>query len=208
MRLSASLVTLSMVACGPQDSLLTNDTDTDTAVQEDGLDEYQVTVVTTLGEFTLQLDWENAPITVDNFMAYASSGFFDGDDGLGATTFHRIIDNFMIQGGGYTADGVKKQTLDPIINEGDNGLSNLRGTIAMARTSDPESATSQFYINHVDNTYLDYGGPSAPGYAVFGSVIAGLDVVDIIATVATNANDEPTEQPIVIEDLVTWLDQP
>jgi cyclophilin family peptidyl-prolyl cis-trans isomerase len=145
-----------------------------------------------MGNIVIQLDPELAPITVDNFYAYVDGGFYDGTDGLGATTFHRVAAGFVIQGGGVTEEGVMKGTMSPIVNESGNGLTNARGTIAMARTSDPDSATSQFFINLVDNFALD----TPPGYAVFGEVVEGLDVVDAIGAVATTM-DEPNE-PIVI----------
>ena len=134
----------------------------------------------------------SAPVSVENFLGYVESGFFDG------TVFHRVIPGFMIQGGGYTADGRKKPTREPIRNEADNGLENLRGTVAMARTNDPHSATAQFFINTVDNGHLDHRGKNAAGwgYAVFGKVVAGLDVVDAIAAVETRGS-APAE-PVVI----------
>jgi peptidyl-prolyl cis-trans isomerase A (cyclophilin A) len=135
-----------------------------------------VVLETTMGEIVLELDGVKAPITTANFLKYVESGHYDG------TVFHRVIPRFMIQGGGFTADLKEKDTLAPIKNESGNGLSNVRGTVAMARTNDPNSATAQFFINHVDNKPLDtYGG----GYAVFGKVIKGMDVVDKIAAVKT-----------------------
>jgi cyclophilin family peptidyl-prolyl cis-trans isomerase len=152
---------------------------------------------TTLGSFDILLDPETAPITAENFMVYVDEGFFDGSDGLGATIFHRVIADFMNQGGGYTADGTTKATHSAIALESEVGLSNLRGTIAMARTSDPDSATSQFFINTVDNTFLDYESASNPGYAVFGEVVSGMDVVDAIAAVETDGSDQPLEDIVV-----------
>jgi len=165
------------------------------------LNENEVTLVTSMGEITILLKPEEAPMTTANFMAYVEEGFYDGDDGLGGTTFHRVIVNFMVQGGGFTVDGSKKATHPPIVNEADNGLPNIRGSVAMARTSDPHSATSQFFINHVNNPFLDYVSASEPGYAVFAEVIAGMEVVDAIANVATGAEDVPV-QPVVIQDVV------
>jgi peptidyl-prolyl cis-trans isomerase A (cyclophilin A) len=157
-----------------------------------------VILVTTLGTIVLDLDEELAPITTENFLTYVEAGFYDGVDGDGATIFHRVIPGFMIQGGGLRQDMTSKPTNPPIVNESDNGLSNLRGTIAMARTSDPDSATSQFFINVVDNTNLDV----PPGYAVFGEVVEGMDVVDAIEVVTTTTvgqyDDVPVE-PILIE---------
>jgi cyclophilin family peptidyl-prolyl cis-trans isomerase len=150
-----------------------------------------VTIETSMGAITLDLFENEAPITTANFVSYAQAGFYDGTDGNGATTFHRVIKDFMIQGGGLTEDLVTKSTLDPIVNESDNGKSNTRGTISMARTSDPNSATSQFFINTVDNAQLDINGSYPPGYAVFGEVISGMEVVDAIEMVETGSNDVP-----------------
>jgi cyclophilin family peptidyl-prolyl cis-trans isomerase len=154
---------------------------------------------TSMGEIRLELYPEQAPETVANFIEYANSGFYDG------TIFHRVIASFMIQGGGFTPDMQKKTTREPIRNEAANGLSNERGTIAMARTPDPHSATAQFFINVVDNAKLDDRGESSPaswGYAVFGRVTGGMDVVDKIRDVETTTRapyrDVPVE-PVVIE---------
>lgn len=132
-----------------------------------------VMLATNQGKITLELQPNKAPVTVANFLGYVDSGFYDG------TIFHRVIDNFMIQGGGFSTDGNKKDTRAPIKNESTNGLSNLRGSIAMARTSNPDSASAQFFINLVDNTYLD-ARPGRAGYAVFGQVIDGMETVDAI----------------------------
>jgi len=141
----------------------------------------RVLIQTSLGDITLQLDSQKAPRSVENFLNYVNKGFYNG------TIFHRVIGNFMIQGGGFTEDYVKKPTDPPIPNEAANGLKNLRGTVAMARTSRPHSATAQFFINVVDNPFLDHTspGPQGWGYAVFGKVISGMDVVDKILNVAT-----------------------
>lgn len=139
----------------------------------------EVRFETTLGNFTVRLNPQRAPKTVANFLAYVRSGFYDG------TIFHRVVPGFVIQGGGYTANYKQKQTRAPIPDEADNGLSNVRGTIAMARESQPNTATSQFYINLADNTALDYQGPGQPGYAVFGRVISGMATIDKIAKVPT-----------------------
>ena len=152
---------------------------------------------TTMGTITLALDDEKAPATVANFVQYAKDGHYDG------TIFHRVIDGFMIQGGGFTKDMVQKDTQTPIKNEAANGLKNARGTLAMARTMVVDSATSQFFINLVDNDFLNYRGPDPRmfGYAVFGKVTAGMDVVDKIAKVKTGFagphQDVPVE-PVVI----------
>ncbi|GLS82988.1 peptidylprolyl isomerase [Paraferrimonas haliotis] len=136
---------------------------------------------TTAGTITLALDQTNAPVTTANFQGYADSSFYED------TLFHRVISDFMIQGGGYISGLERKPTDAPIINEASNGLKNERGTIAMARTSDPDSATSQFFINHVDNPDLDYIEGESHGYAVFGQVVAGMDIVDSIAGQRTYA---------------------
>lgn len=158
----------------------------------------RVVMDTSMGRIVLELDAARAPKTVENFLAYVRDGFYDG------TIFHRVIQSFMIQGGGFTKDMAQKPTRDPITNEADNGLSNRRGTIAMARTSDPHSATAQFFINTVDNAPLDHRGksPSGWGYAVFGRVVEGLDVVDAIAGVSTgykNGMQDVPVEPVVIE---------
>ena len=142
-----------------------------------------VTLTTSLGAIELQLDAVSAPDTVSNFIAYVESGHYDG------ILFHRVIPNFMIQGGGMRAGLVEAPTHPPIENEADNGLKNLRGTIAMARTQDPHSATAQFFINLKDNSFLDHTEKSSAGwgYAVFGQVISGMDVVDQIASVETGS---------------------
>lgn len=157
---------------------------------------------TNKGEIHLELFAEQAPVSVENFMSYARSGFYDG------TIFHRVISHFMIQGGGFTPDMEKKPTGEPIANEATNGLSNKRGTIAMARTSHPHSATAQFFINVQDNMNLDHTGqtnPSTWGYAVFGRVTGGMDVVDDIRFVQTAKtgpySDVPVE-PVLIERVV------
>jgi len=152
-----------------------------------------VILKTSKGDIKIELDKENAPISVDNFLAYVEDGFYNG------TIFHRVINKFMVQGGGFTADMLQKPTNAPIKNEADNGLKNERGTIAMARTGVVDSATSQFFINHVDNTFLDNGLRDF-GYAVFGKVVDGMDVVDEIAVVQTAPGDVPKEQ-IVIESV-------
>jgi peptidyl-prolyl cis-trans isomerase B (cyclophilin B) len=152
---------------------------------------------TNKGTIVLELDAEKAPITVANFIQYAKDGFYDG------TIFHRVIDGFMIQGGGMLPGMTEKQTNAPIKNEADNGLKNERGTIAMARTPDPDSASSQFFINVKDNSFLNYSAPTPDGwgYCVFGKVVEGMDVVDEIKGVATGSSgyhqDVPTEDVII-----------
>ena len=145
----------------------------------------RVRLETTMGNIVLELYREHAPTTVDNFLTYVNDGFYDD------TIFHRVIDGFMIQGGGYTADFSRKETRPSIKNEADNGLQNVRGSIAMARTSDPHSASAQFFINVADNAMLDHKAtnPRGWGYAVFGRVAEGMDVVDKIRTQATGVQD-------------------
>ena len=159
---------------------------------------------TSMGTISLELDEGKAPLTVDNFVQYANDGFYDG------TIFHRVIDGFMIQGGGFTKDMNQKDTRDAIRIESMNGLKNLRGTIAMARTMVSDSATSQFFINLVDNDFLDFTAPTAQGYgyAVFGRVIDGMEVVDRIAKVSTGfsgPHQNVPEETIIIRK-VTMVD--
>jgi peptidyl-prolyl cis-trans isomerase A (cyclophilin A)/peptidyl-prolyl cis-trans isomerase B (cyclophilin B) len=144
-----------------------------------------------MGDIVLELNQEKAPQTVDNFLHYVQTGFYKG------TVFHRVIDGFMIQGGGMDAQLVTKQTGKPIKNEANNGLSNQPYTIAMARTSDPDSASSQFFINVASNTALDYPGRDGAGYAVFGKVIKGQDVVDKIKRVAVDDVKGQQNVPVV-----------
>ena len=141
-----------------------------------------VDVTTNLGSFAIELDADAAPVTVESFLRYVEDGFYDG------TVFHRVIPGFMVQGGGFTADLARKATRDPIVNEADNGLSNTRGTVAMARTRAPHSATCQFFVNLVDNSRLDFQAPQPGGfgYCVFGRIVEGMDVVDAIAAVPTD----------------------
>jgi cyclophilin family peptidyl-prolyl cis-trans isomerase len=149
----------------------------------------QVEMKTSLGTIRLALDRSEAPQTVDNFVQYVREGFYDG------TIFHRVIKGFMIQGGGYSADMQKKATRAPINNEAQNKLSNLRGSIAMARTSAPHSATAQFFINHQDNKQLDYPSFDGWGYAVFGKVTDGMSVVDAIAAQETGIYQSMRDVP-------------
>ncbi len=158
----------------------------------------RVVIKTNEGDITLQLFADKAPITVANFLDYADSGFYKG------TIFHRIIPNFMIQGGGFTPDMKEKETREPIANESKNRLHNTRGTIAMARTSDPDSATSQFFINQRTNLRLDWA-PGNEGYTVFGEVIQGMDIVDFIATTPTKTAGgmgNVPQQAIIITDIL------
>jgi len=155
-----------------------------------------VKLQTSMGNIVLELNAKAAPVTVNNFLQYVEEGFYDG------TIFHRVIPGFMIQGGGFTEQMEKKDTREPIVNEASNGLPNERGTIAMARTNDPDSATCQFFINHIDNRPLNYVENGNPGYAVFGKVIEGMDTVDAIASVQTTTRkgyQNVPDKPIVIK---------
>jgi cyclophilin family peptidyl-prolyl cis-trans isomerase len=162
----------------------------------------RVVLRTSLGDITLELDPVSAPITTENFLAYVTTGHFND------TIFHRVIPDFMIQGGGFTKDMHQKPTNAPIVNEADNGLKNRRGTVAMARTPDPHSATAQFFVNLKDNVFLDYTArtPQGWGYAVFGKVVEGMDVVDRIAMVETGSHgshrDVPVEPVVITEAFV------
>jgi len=153
-----------------------------------------VVIKTSKGDIKVELNEKKAPVTVKNFLAYVDAGHYDG------TIFHRVIDGFMIQGGGFTKDMRQKPTRAPIENEAANGLGNERGTIAMARTSDIHSATSQFFINVVNNAFLNHRDKSAQGYGycVFGRVAEGMDVVDAIKSVRTAAQDVPVETVEII----------
>jgi len=160
-----------------------------------------ITIKTTLGDIKLELFDDKAPKTSENFKEYIKSGFFSN------TIFHRVISDFMIQGGGFTAEMQQKDTLSPIENEANNMLSNQRGTIAMARTNDPHSASSQFFINLKDNTFLDFKSETIQGwgYCVFGKVLEGLETIDKIALVPTGSygpyQDVPNE-PIIINEII------
>ena len=164
-----------------------------------------ILMTTTVGTMTLELDTDNAPKTVENFLSYVADGFYDG------TIFHRVINNFMIQGGGFTADMEQKATQAPIENEANNGLKNARGTIAMARTQDPHSATAQFFINVQDNDFLNHTGENIQGwgYAVFGKVTDGEDVLDKIRCVQTGSqagHQDVPDEPIIIESVTVIAD--
>jgi peptidyl-prolyl cis-trans isomerase B (cyclophilin B) len=161
-------------------------------------DNPRVLLETSKGTITVELDAEKAPESVENFLAYVDAGFYDG------TIFHRVIPNFMIQGGGYTEQMERKEIRAPIQNEADNGLKNDRGTLAMARTGDPHSATAQFFINLKDNEFLNHSGknPRGWGYAVFGRVTSGMEVVDTIAAEPTGMRagmQDVPNTPIVIQ---------
>lgn len=158
----------------------------------------RVRLTTSKGDIVIELDGQRAPKTVENFLFYVREGFYDG------TVFHRVIENFMIQGGGFLPDMQQKKTRTSIENEADNGLNNAEGTIAMARRSDPHSASSQFFINTKDNAFLDFKtrSPQGWGYCVFGQVVEGMDVVDAMGKVATTrrgGHDDVPVEDIVIE---------
>lgn len=156
-----------------------------------------ITFNTNMGAITIELDFEKAPKSAANFLAYAKDGFYNG------TIFHRVIDNFMVQGGGFSSGMEQKDNGEPIENEADNGLTNLTGTLAMARTMEPHSATSQFFINVADNGFLNHRdkSPQGWGYAVFGRVTEGMDVVEKIKSCATTTvaghQDVPAEEIII-----------
>ena len=157
----------------------------------------KVLMTTNFGNIIIELDYNKAPITAANFAHYVKDGFYDG------IIFHRVINGFMIQGGGFDADMKQKSARDNIKNEADNGKKNLRGTLAMARTAEVDSATSQFFINLADNHFLDHGGRDF-GYAVFAEVISGMDIVDSIATISThmsNGHQDVPSEAIIIEDV-------
>jgi peptidyl-prolyl cis-trans isomerase B (cyclophilin B) len=165
-----------------------------------------ITLHTNYGDIAVELDFEKAPKTAENFLQYCRDGYYEG------TIFHRVIDGFMVQGGGMDANMAEKPTRAPIENEADNGLSNDKGTLAMARTADPHSASAQFFINVSDNHFLNHSGKTAQGwgYAVFGKVVQGLDTVDKIRKVPTGSSgfhqDVPKETVVVESVSVTGDD--
>lgn len=165
---------------------------------ESGLPNPQVVIKTSQGDITLRLFRDKSPVTVENFLQYVDEGFYNG------TIFHRVIPNFMIQGGGMLPDMSEKETREPIVNESKNRLHNVRGTVAMARTNDPDSATAQFFINQRTNLRLDWA-PGREGYTVFGEVTDGMNVVDFISTTPVQKVGPHTDvpaQPIVIKEIV------
>jgi peptidyl-prolyl cis-trans isomerase A (cyclophilin A) len=194
-----SLIGFFMMACGngQVDENTTTNTNPKTPMQEavpetpntpEPLYVY-VVMETSMGDVTIALDSTNAPQTVNNFLSYVDDKSYDG------TVFHRVISNFMIQGGGFTPDGKQKTTQDPIFLESQNGLKNTIGTLAMARTNAPNSATSQFFINVKDNDFLNYA-PGNPGYAVFGKVASGMEVVNEIRAVKTGSFEQYQDWPV------------
>jgi cyclophilin family peptidyl-prolyl cis-trans isomerase len=169
-------------------------------------DNPRVRFVTSMGDFVVELYPDKAPRTVANFMQYVRGAFYDD------TIFHRVVRGFVIQGGGYTADGQAKPTGEPVINESDNGLSNLAGTIAMARAEDPDSATSQFFINTADNVRLD-AHDGQPGYTVFGKVVEGMDVIQKIDAVEVGPDmylgpHRPLEDIVILRARPVWKKWP
>lgn len=200
--LTLPFLALALIACendkpsNEQNEAMTNENETENP--EATTDHFiYVNVETSQGDFVLELDSGRAPVTVNNFLTYVDEGFYDG------TIFHRVIDNFMIQGGGFTADGQQKPTNDPIMLESQTGLKNNVGTVAMARTNAPNSATAQFFINVKDNDFLNYT-PGNPGYAVFGKVASGMETVNAIRGVETGTfqqmGDWPVE-PVIIKSI-------
>lgn len=193
------MLTVVVLACGCSEKTNKAQADKKVVNSERNIVKSQSNVVkleTSMGNIVIELNEQAAPVTVKNFLRYVEAGFYDG------LIFHRVIPGFMIQGGGFTKQMVKKETRDPIINEARNGLSNKQGTIAMARSSNPDSATAQFFINHRDNDFLNYVDDKSAGYAVFGKVTEGMDVVDAIASVETttkNGMDDVPVEPVTIQ---------
>lgn len=158
--------------------------------KEANVESKKVRLQTSMGDIVIELNEKAAPVTTKNFLRYVEEGFYDG------TIFHRVIPGFMIQGGGFTPDMQTKKPHEPIINEASNGLKNDKGTIAMARTNDPNSATAQFFINQKDNDFLNYVKDSNPGYAVFGKTNEGMDVLEAIAAVKTTRKGHYSDVPV------------
>lgn len=201
--LGISMCVLMLVGCENKQEQKTAESSTSaetTQPENTAVEHTYVKMTTNQGTFIVELNEQKAPVTVKNFLNYVNDGFYS------QTLFHRVIPGFMIQGGGFTVDFDQKPTQPPIKNEADNGLKNLRGTIAMARTMDPNSASAQFFINLTDNDFLDYRSPTPQGwgYAVFGKVVEGMDVVDAISKVKTGSRagheDVPVEN-VVIESV-------
>ena len=186
------LVPLISVGCQTKDTAKEeNKMATDNKKEEIMSDSILVaTMNTNMGTIKIELFPDKAPVTVKNFISYVNDGFYDG------TIFHRVINNFMIQGGGFLPDGTQKKTKAPITLESNNNLSNTVGTIAMARTNEPNSATSQFFINVKDNDFLNYKNDQNPGYAVFGKVVSGMDVVNAIKGVQTTTKGAYQDWPV------------
>lgn len=191
-----SLISLFILFSFPMANSLANHHEQDTTSTTTEQDTYMVKIKTNYGNITLELDAKNAPISVDNFLKYVKSGHYDG------TIFHRVISNFMIQGGGFEPGMQQKQVNAPIPNEANNGLTNDQYTVAMARTNDPHSATAQFFINVKDNDFLNFSSETSRGwgYAVFGKVTDGVDVVEKIKAVETGQQGPYGDVPV--EDVV------
>jgi len=188
------LLTAAVLFCGCN-SETANETVSE-KVEEPAPQTIAVELQTSMGDIVVELNEQAAPVTVKNFLRYVEDGFYDG------TIFHRVIHKFMIQGGGLTPEMEKKETRDAIVNEASNGLKNKRGAIAIARGENPNSATCQFFINHAANPGLDYVAGQNPGYAVFGKVVEGMDVVDAIAFVETTTRagkENVPVEPVIIE---------
>ena len=192
------LLTVVVLACGCSEKTNQAEADKKKVNLERNIVKSQSNIVkleTSMGNIVIELDEQITPVTVKNFLGYVEAGFYDG------VIFHRVIPGFMIQGGGFTKQMAKKETRDPIVNEAQNGLSNMRGTVAMARTNDPNSATAQFFINHGNNDFLNYIDDNKAGYAAFGKVTEGMEVVDAIASVETttrNGMDDVPVEPVTI----------
>ena len=182
------LMILAMVAGGPAGGA-------SAAEGDDGAGKPRAVLHTSAGDIVIELYPDQAPETVENFLQYVEDGFYAG------TIFHRVVPGFVIQGGGFTPQMEQKRTREPVRNEASNGLANERGTLSMARTQDPHSATSQFFINLKDNTFLNPGGADPHGYAVFGRVVEGMEVVDRIAGMPTGRRgpftDVPRDPPVI-----------
>lgn len=196
---------LMLVLFGAGEAVLASDSNTPKEEKKAEIKIVKVKIETNMGDIILELNAEKAPVTVENFLSYVDEKFYDG------VIFHRVIKDFMIQGGGFTADMKRKETHGPIKNEASNGLKNDIGTIAMARTSNPDSATAQFFINHKNNDFLNYAEGTNPGYAVFGKVISGMDVVNKIASVQTSKwkgvmADVPVE-PVIMKTVTVIKDK-
>jgi len=189
------LIAILIFGCEETEQTAKSEQKPKTETKEKTVDSIKVKLETNAGDVVIELDKEKAPVTVENFLKYTNEGLYEG------TIFHRVIKGFMIQGGGFTEDMQRKQVHPPIVNEASNGLKNDRGTVAMARTNDPDSATSQFFINHADNGFLNYAAGGNPGYAVFGKVIEGMETIDKIALVKTGVSqgmrDVPTGAVII-----------
>ena len=198
LKLTALLILLtSLSACNEEKPQITAVETYNHGINLDSADYQCARLQTTMGDIDLALDKKHAPLSVKNFFAYANSGFYAG------TTFHRVISSFMIQGGGWTTDLMRKETNEPVLNEADNGLKNIYGSIALARTNEPHSATSQFFINVNDNTDLDHQAKSTRGwgYAVFGQVVNGMNVVNKIKMVPTEAKGM-MPQDVPVDDII------